>query len=114
MIDEESAGELDQGQVVLGFLLVADAEFAEAVMPAIGALDAPAPRGVTRCPRRGGSGRRRGAPLARRMQLVAARLGRLVGSGVVEALIPAQVLGMPGGRGGARDHDAVQRSRRHL
>src|SRR4051794_33386682 len=42
MVDDEGPGELDQAQVVLGLLLVADAEFAEAVMPAVRAFNDPA------------------------------------------------------------------------
>jgi hypothetical protein len=108
MVDDERTGELDQALVVLGVLLVADAEFAEAIMPAVCALDDPAPRRVAAGLGGRGSGPFPAASLAGRMQPIAARLGRLIGVREVEALISAQVLGVPGGRGGARDHDAVQ------
>src|SRR5215208_4606369 len=106
MVDDEGTGKLDQAQVVLGILLVPDAEFAEAVMPAVRAFDDPAPRRVAGGPRGNWSGRLAPAALAGGMHHVAARLGRLVGLGVVEALIPAQVLGVPGGRSGPRHHHA--------
>src|SRR3954447_6313966 len=108
MVDDEGPGELDQAQVVLGLLLVADAEFAEAVMPTVRAFDHPPPRRVAGGRRGDGNGRLPAAALAGGMHHVAARLSRLVGLGVVEALIPAPVLGVPGGRGGPRGDPAVE------
>jgi hypothetical protein len=40
----EGAGELDEGEIVLGFTLPADEKTAISVVPAVGALDDPAPR----------------------------------------------------------------------
>src|SRR5829696_201632 len=108
MVDDEGTGELDQAQVIGGLLLVANAEFAEAVVPAIGAFDDPAPGRVAGGPCGDGSARLPAPPLARRLQSIAPRLGRLVGCRVVEALIPTQVLRVPGGRGGALDDHAVE------
>src|SRR3954464_11094516 len=103
MVDDEGPGELDQAQVVLGLLLVADAEFAEAVMPTVRAFDHPPPRRLGPGRRGDGNGRLPAAALAARTHHVAARLSRLVGLGVVEALIPAPVATLTGGRAGRRD-----------
>src|SRR4051812_50018839 len=100
MVDDEGPGELDQAQVVLGLLLVADAEFAEAVMPTVRAFDHPPPRRVAGGRRGDGNGRLPAAALAGGMHHVAARLSRLVGLGGGEPLIPATVLGGAGGRCG--------------
>jgi len=77
-------------------------------MPAIGALDYPPARRMAGRRRRRLGGRLPTAALAGRLHHVAARLGGPVGLGEVEALIPTQVLRVPGGRSGARDYHAVQ------
>ena len=77
-------------------------------MPAIRAFDHPPPRRVAGCRRLGAGAAPRPGAASAPCAAVAARLGRLVGLREVEALIPTQVLRVPGGRGGARDHHAVQ------
>jgi len=79
-------------------------------MPTVRALDHPAPRRmVGRRPRTERCGLAT-APPAGRMHEVATRLSGLVGLGIVEALIPTQVLRMSAGRGRPRDYHAVQDS----
>src|SRR3954465_231926 len=77
-------------------------------MPAVGALDNPAPGRVARVRRRG---RRRGLsapPLVWGMDEVAPGCGRLPRLVKVEALVPTQVLRGASGGTGPPDHDAVQ------
>src|SRR5438093_6364587 len=45
---DQSAGELEEGEVVLGFLRPADQERAVAVEPGVAGLDDPAPRAPSR------------------------------------------------------------------
>jgi len=45
-IDDEAGGELDEGEVILGHLLPADEQAAEAVEPAVPDFDHPASRRV--------------------------------------------------------------------
>src|SRR5438034_5933779 len=45
---DQSAGELEQGEVVLGFLRPADQECAVAVEPGVAGFDDPAPRAPSR------------------------------------------------------------------
>lgn len=105
---------MHQAEVVAGLLLVADAQLAEAVVPAVRPLDDPAPRGVALLL---GGRRGRVRPLATFLggvDDIAARLGRLARFGEVKAFVPAQVLRRAGGGSRARHHDVVQGRLGHL
>src|SRR5437773_2440446 len=100
--------------VVLGFLLVADPQLAEGVVPTVRPLDDPPAGGVP--------ARRRGRwwewrarfPLVGRVDDVATHLGGLAGFGVVKAHVPAQVLRVLGRGPWPRHDDAVERGRGEL
>ena len=101
---DQSAGELEQGEVVLGFLRPADQERAVAVEPGVAGLDDPAA----------------GAPSRRcpfELELVAAPTdvrgiaasgSELVDPGVGVAAVEAQTLRLRGGRVGPTDRDRVE------
>ena len=97
---------MDERQVVLGFLLPANEQLAEAVVPRSCALDHPAPRRVA-TPGSGVEGLFASAP---DVGLVAALTHPGLDLGVVVALVKAQMLTVVRSRLGTR-HDDIVHSR---
>jgi hypothetical protein len=101
---DQAAGELEQREVVLGFLRPADQERAVAVQPGVAGLDDPA----------AGMPSRRGLfeldllAAAANVGCVAATLRELVDPRVAIAAVEAEALRILDGRLGPRDRDRVE------
>src|SRR6266508_4430113 len=89
---DQAAGELEQGEVVLGFLRPADQECAVAVEPGVAGFDDPAPRP----PSRSGSFQLELVAAAADVGGVAAAGGEVVDPGVGVAAVEAQALRLLG------------------
>ena len=102
---DQSAGELQQGEVVLGFLRPADQERAVAVEPGVTGLDDPA----SGAPSRSAAFQFELVAAAADVRRVAATGGKLVDPGVGVAAVEAERLRTLGGRLGPIDRDRVER-----
>ena len=102
---DHSAGELEEREVVLGFLRPADQEGAVAVEPGVAGLDDP-PAGL---PSRCGSFELDLLAATTDVGCVAAALRELVDPRVGVAAVETEALRILGGRRGSRDRDRVER-----
>ena len=101
---DQSAGELEQREVVLGFLRPADQEGAVAVEPGVAGLDDPTPRS----PSRRGSFELELVAAATDVGCVAAAGCELVDPRVAVAAVQTQSLRTLGRRLGPRDRNRVE------
>jgi hypothetical protein len=101
---DQSAGELEECEVVLGFLRPADQEGAVAVEPGVAGLDDPAAGMPSWC----GSFELDLLAAATDMGCVAATSRELVDPRVAVAAVEAEALGILDGRLGSPDRDRVE------
>jgi hypothetical protein len=102
---DQAAGELEQGEVVLGFLRPADQEGAVAVQPGVAGLDDPTPGAPSRCR----SFQPELVAAATDVGVVAAAGRELVDPGVGVATVQAQAMRILGRRFRPPDRDRVER-----
>ena len=101
---DQAAGELQERQVVLGFLRPADQECSVAVEPGVAGLDDPASGAPSRC----GSFELEFVGAAADVGGVAATGGEVVDPGIGVAAIETQALRILGRRVGPCDRDGVE------